>query len=86
MAVQVVAGHCDFALCAKQDFVLWHEGDETVVRAFNSARGPISRSDTIVIGRQCCACLLLHWLLVDDVVHGSEVPILQSVRMCSRGS
>ena len=32
MVVQVVAGHCNFALCAKQDFVLWQEGDETAVR------------------------------------------------------
>jgi hypothetical protein len=36
MAVQVIAGHCNFALCAKQDVVLWQEGDETVVHAFNS--------------------------------------------------
>jgi hypothetical protein len=36
MAVQVIAGHCNFALCAKQDVVLWQERDETVVHAFNS--------------------------------------------------
>lgn len=51
MAVQVIAGHCNSALCAKQDFVLWQEGDETVVRAFSGALCPISRSDTVAIGR-----------------------------------
>jgi hypothetical protein len=86
MAVQVIAVHCNFALCSKQDFVLWQEGDETVVRAFNSALCPISRSDTVAIGRLCCACLLLHRLPVDDAIHGLEVPIFQGVCTCSRGS
>jgi hypothetical protein len=86
MAVQVIAGHCNFALCVKQDFVLWQEGDETVVRASNGAQCPISRSDTVAVGRLCCACLLLHRLPVDDAVHGLEVPIFQRVRTSSRGS
>jgi hypothetical protein len=36
MTVQVIAGYYNFAPCAKQDVVLWQEGDETMVRAFNS--------------------------------------------------
>jgi hypothetical protein len=77
MAVQVIARHCNFALCAKQDFVLWQEGDETVVRASNSALCPISRLDTIAISGLCCACLLLYRLPVDDAVHGLEIPIFR---------
>jgi hypothetical protein len=86
MAVQVIAGHCNSALCAKQDVVLWQEGDETVICAFNSTLCPFSRSDTVARLTLCCACLLLHWLPVDDAVHGSEVPVSNSVRTCSRGS
>jgi hypothetical protein len=85
MAVQAIAGHYNFALCTKQGFVLWQEGDETVVRALNSTLCPSSWSDTVATNRLCFACLLLHRLPVDEAVYSSEIAIFKRVRTCSRG-